>query len=71
MVTVPTQGEAFAKLIHHWDEAANQAAMLAHLTRAQSNEGKDRALADGWIAVGELMKRLRHQLTQLASGHLQ
>lgn len=71
MVTVPTQGESFSKLLHHLDSAADQVAMLAHLTRAQSNLGKDRALADGWIAVGELMKRLRHQLVELAKGHIQ
>lgn len=68
---VPTQGEAFSKLIFHFDEAMNQVAMLAHLARAQSNAGKDRALADGWLAVGELMKRQRWQLTELAKGHIQ
>ena len=71
MVSVPTQGEAFSKLIYHLDEMMNQAAMLAHLTRAQSNTGKDRAMADGWIAVTELMKRMRFQVTKLAEGKLQ
>ena len=71
MVSVPTHGEAFSKLLHHWDEASNQVAMLAHLTRAQSNLGKDRAMADGWLAMGELMRRARWQMTELAKGHIQ
>lgn len=68
---VVTQGETFAKLIHHLDEVSDCAATLAHLTRAQSSTRKDAALADGWIAVVELLKRIRHQLTQLAQGRLQ
>jgi hypothetical protein len=71
MTSVPSQGEAFSKLLHHWDESANQVATLAHLTRAQANFGKDRAMADGWIAVGELMRRMRHQMVELAKGKLQ
>lgn len=71
MVSVPTTGEAFAKLLHHMGEAQNQAAMLAHLHRAQANTGKDRALADGWIAVSEMLKRQIYQVTEIAKGHLQ
>ena len=71
MSSVPTQGEAFSKLIYHLDEMANQAATLAHLTRAQANTGKDRAMAEGWIAVTEMMKRMRFQITKLAQGKLQ
>ena len=71
MTSVPTQGEAFSKLIYHLDELSNQAATLAHLARAQANTGKDRALADGWIAVTEMMKRIRFQITAMAQGKLQ
>lgn len=70
MVTVPTQGEEFAKFLHHLRAAQDGAYMLNHLTRAQGNS-KDRALADGWFAVGELLKRMVHQTTLLAKGHLQ
>lgn len=68
---VPTQGEAFSKLLYHLDEMMNCAATIAHLTRAQSNAGKDRALADGWIAVGEMLKRMRFQLVEMAKGKMQ
>jgi len=71
MTTVPTSGEAFSKLIYHFDEAMNCMATLSHLARAQANTGKDRAIADGWIAVLELFKRIRHQVTKLAQGKLQ
>lgn len=71
MTSVPTSGEAFSKLLFHFDEAMNQVAMLAHLARAQANTGKDRAMADGWLAVGELMKRQRYQMTKIAEGKLQ
>jgi len=70
MPSVPTQGEAFSKLLHHMDEMMNQCATLAHLHRAQANEGKSRAIADGWIAVGEMMKRMRYQIVEMAKGKL-
>ncbi len=70
-MSVPTHGEAYSKLIYHLDEVMNQAAILAHLTRAQANTGKDRAMADGWIAVVEMFKRIRYSVTKLAQGKLQ
>lgn len=71
MTSVPTSGEEFSKFIHHISEAQSTAYMLAHLARAQANNGKDRALADGWYSVGELLKRLNWQVTELAKGKLQ
>lgn len=68
---VVTQGETFAKLIWHIDELMDCCATMAHLTRAQSDTSKDRAIADGWIAVVEMFKRIRHSVTVLAQGELQ
>lgn len=70
-MSVPTQGESFSKLLHHLGESQSQAAILAHLARAHANTGKDRALADGWIAVSEMLKRIQYQITKIAQGHLQ
>ncbi len=70
-MSVPTQGEQFAKLIDHLRSAQDDSAMLAHLTRSMSTSKKDNALADGWIAVSELLKRMIHQVTTLAQGKLQ
>lgn len=69
-MTIPTQGEEFAKLHTYLRQAQESAAMLAHLTRAQGQR-KDKALADGWIAVSELLKRLVYQVTQIAQGKMQ
>lgn len=71
MMSVPTQGEEYAKLIEFLRQAQESAYTLSHLTRAMSGSTKDNALADGWFAVGELMKRMQYQVTQLAQGHLQ
>lgn len=68
-MTVPTQGEEFAKLLHHLRSAQDTSATLAHLTRAQGSK-KDHALADGWIAVSELLKRMIYQVTTIAQGRL-
>jgi hypothetical protein len=70
-MSVPTQGEAFAKLTEHLRLAQEDTAMLAHLTRAMSSSKKDVAVADGWIATSELLKRLIYQVTKLAQGKLQ
>ena len=70
-MSVPTQGEQFAKLIEHLRLAQEDSAMLCHLTRSMSTSKKDNALADGWFAVEELLKRMIFQVTKLAQGKLQ
>jgi hypothetical protein len=70
-MSVPTQGEQFAKLIEHLRAAQDTSAMLAHLTRSMSGSRKDKAVADGWIAVSELLKRMIYQVTALGQGKLQ
>lgn len=71
MPTVPTVAEEYAKLQHYIIRAQESSATLAHLVRAQGSSSKDHALADGWIAVSELFKRLNYQVTKLAQGKLQ
>jgi len=66
-MTVPTQGEEFTKLLDNLRKAQDNSAMLAHLTRAQGGR-KDKAIADGWISVSELLKRIIFQVTKLAQG---
>lgn len=69
-MSVPTHGEEYAKLIEYLTKAQESSYMLAHLTRAQGGT-KDNALADGWFSIGELLKRMNYQVTQLAQGRLQ
>lgn len=70
----PTLAMAYAKLLDLLNQAQDQAYVCAHLVRAQAsaarNPVKDNALADGWIVVGELLKRMIHQITKLAQGRL-
>lgn len=68
-MTVPTRGEAYAKLAHHLREAQDQAAILAHLANTEDGV-KDKALAMGWLAVQEQLKRFVHVVTQMAAGRL-
>lgn len=67
MVTVPSQGDEFSKLIHHIGEAQNCSAKLMHL--AQANDDKN--LAMGWFAIQELFKRLGSRVTDLAMRKMQ
>lgn len=66
-MSIPTQGESFAKLMEHLRYAQEDAATLAHLANANDN----RALAKGWLAVSEMFKKVQHQVTLLATGKLQ
>lgn len=70
-MSIPTQGEEFAKLIEYLRKAQETAYTLAHLAKSMSSDRKDQALGDGWIAVGELLKRQIYQVTMLARGKMQ
>jgi len=61
-MSIPTKGETYAKLIERLRYAQEDSAMLAHLTRDD-----DKLTARGWLAVSELIKRLQHQIGQLAT----
>lgn len=66
-MTVPTQGEAYAKLMEHLRYAQEEAATLAHL--AQAND--DKKLGVGWLMISELFKKIQAQVTTLATRGLQ
>lgn len=66
MPNVPTSGETFAKMIHHVREAQSCAAILAHL----ANANDERTLAKQWLVVQELLKKMIHQLTSIATRRL-
>lgn len=65
-MSIPTTGETFAKLIEHLRLAQEDAAMLAHLRADDS-----RPLAVAWLAVEEGLKKMVHNVTQLATRGLQ
>lgn len=71
-MSVPTQGEEYAKFIEHIRLAQEGAYMLSHLAKHHATGSrKDQAISDGWFAVGELLKRMVYQCTKLAEGKLQ
>lgn len=67
---IPTHGESYAKLIEHLRLAQEDAAMLAHLRRAEG-DAKGRIIADGWLTVSEALKLMQHKVTSFAQGRLQ
>lgn len=70
-MSVPTQGEEYAKFIEYIRLAQESAYTLGHLAKSMSSNSKDRAIGDGWISVGELLKRVNYQVAMLAQGKLQ
>lgn len=70
-MSTPTHGEVFAKLIEDIAHAQEGASMLAHLARATDGSAKSIAIADGWLSVSELFKRVNFQVIKLGQGKLQ
>lgn len=66
---VPSRGEAYMKLMHHLAEAQSLCAVIAHLHQTEDNI-RDTALASGWLAVAELLRRFALKITDLAQGKL-
>lgn len=62
---IPTRGDAYSKLIHHLEEAADQAAVLSHLHNTEHSQ-LDKLNARGWLGVHELLLRTKAQITKLA-----
>lgn len=67
---VPTQGEEFAKFLSHLRECQSSAATLSHLARAMGSTPRDTAIANGWLAVSEQIKRMIKVTTDIAQGRL-
>lgn len=66
-MSIPTQGETYAKLLEHLRLAQEDSAMMAHLCNA--NDERQRAI--GWLAVAENLRRMQHNVTVLAKRGLQ
>lgn len=66
---LPTPGLMYSQLLEHLRQAQENAAMLAHLQRTEDGV-RDRALANGWLAVAEQFRRMEIVITTLAQGRL-
>lgn len=70
-MSVPTQGEVFARITERLTQVQEDCSTLGHLTKSMSSSAKDTAVGDGWIAVGEMIKRINFQVIKLGQGKLQ
>jgi hypothetical protein len=67
MMSIPTEGECYSKLMEHLIQAQEQAAMLGHLHNANDHN----AVARQWLKVSDMLKEMQMKLTSLAMGRLQ
>lgn len=58
---VPTRHDAYSKLMHHLEEAADQAAVLSHLANTEDTN-RDKLIAKGWLVIHELILRMKEQV---------
>lgn len=68
-MSLPTRGEEYTKVIEHLIKAQESCNMLAHLENAQGNTGT--LIAKGWLGIAELLRKMQHQVIQIAKGKLQ
>jgi NADH:ubiquinone oxidoreductase subunit E len=66
----PTRGEAYAKLMHHLREAQDQAAVLSHLHNTEDSQ-MDKLMAQGWLAVSEMLKLTISKIIEMAAKKFQ
>ena len=62
---VPTKDEAYRKLMHHLEEAQNQALVIGHFHQTEDSN-MDKLLAKGWYGVGEMIEMMRVQIREIA-----
>lgn len=62
---VVTRGEVYMKLLHHIDEIQDLTATMAHLHNTETTH-MDKLSAQGWLAMHEMFKQVRRQITELA-----
>lgn len=67
LMSVPTKGETYAKLMEHLRKAQEESAMLAHLFNMENNN----PYSLHWLAVSENFKRTQYIVTALAKRGLQ
>lgn len=67
---IATKDEAYRKLMHHLEEAENQALVIGHLHNTEDGN-MDKLLAKGWYGVGEMLHNARVQIQRLARNRMQ
>lgn len=67
---IATKDEAYRKMMHHLEEAQNQALVIGHLWNTE-DDNWSKLLAKGWYGVGEMLAMTREQIRQLAMKRMQ
>jgi hypothetical protein len=67
LMSIPTTGETFAKLIEHLRLAQEDCAMMAHLLNAEGTNH----LGKQWLLISEMLKKAQYNITHLAKRGLQ
>ena len=62
---IATKDEAYRKLMHHLEEAQNQALVIGHFHQTEDSN-MDKLLAKGWYGVGEMIEMMRMQIREIA-----
>lgn len=62
---IVTKSEAYRKLMHHLEEAQNQALVIGHLHNTEDSQ-MDKLLAKGWHGVAEMIEMMRRQVREIA-----
>ncbi len=66
---VVTRGEVYAELCEHLIRVQELMAVMGHLHNTEDNH-MDKLLAQGWLGMSELIKRVNHGVAELARGRL-
>lgn len=67
---LPTAALMYEQLMEHLRQAQENALMLSHLIHTE-DKIKDKAIANGWLAIAELFRGVQHRVMLLAQGRLQ
>jgi hypothetical protein len=65
-----TRDEAYRKLMHHLDEAQNNALAIGHFHNTEDDQ-RSKLLAKGWYGVGEMLKMIKEKIRQIAMARMQ
>ena len=67
---MPTKDEAYRKLMHHLEEAQNQALVIGHFCNTE-DDNASKLMAKGWYGVGEMLAMTKENIRKLAMRRMQ
>lgn len=67
---VATKDEAYRKLMHHLEEAQNNALAIGHFHNTE-DDNISKLMAKGWYGVGEMLQLTREKIRQLVMRKMQ